>query len=282
MINIKELEKLMFKFKYRTGAKELYYAEKRRCKRNPFHNAMEIISNLREGSQVHLITGFPVSCGKYGETDGPLGTIVLSELLRDLNFEPIIISDEYLIKPMEAIIKQFNLGIKIQSADRWNHTKTSLFITIERPGHAYDNNYYSMKGKKLDNIYPFDSIIEKSFDTTPIIAIGDGGNEIGMGNIYETIKKYVPLGKKIGSVVKSHVLIVSQVSNWGAYTLDLVIRDHMNIEQKHTPMREKAYLETLNEFGVVDGITCKANATVDGLPLKIHMDYIKELNKLRI
>src|SRR5438876_433702 len=52
------------------------------------------------------------------------------------------------------------------------------------------------------------------------IAIGDGGNEIGMGALSRPlIARHVAHGETIACVTPARHLIVAGVSNWGAYAL---------------------------------------------------------------
>ncbi len=63
-------------------------------------------------------------------------------------------------------------------------------------------------------------VIEAREYGIPTIAVGDGGNEAGMGNVRDLIELYIPLGEKIASVVEVDHLITAGVSNWGgAYGL---------------------------------------------------------------
>ena len=52
------------------------------------------------------------------------------------------------------------------------------------------------------------------------IAVGDGGNEIGMGALPRAlIAQYVAHGETIACVTPAQHLIVAGVSHWGAYAL---------------------------------------------------------------
>ena len=61
--------------------------------------------------------------------------------------------------------------------------------------------------------------------------IGDGGNEVGMGCIKETIKEILPTGANCGcpcgagthSDIATDLLLVAMVSNWGAYALEALL-----------------------------------------------------------
>ena len=105
---------------------------------------------------------------------------------------------------------------------------------------------------------------------TSTIGIGDGGNEIGMGKIpHETIVKNIPNGDLIHCRVPTDHLIVAGVSNWGAYALAAgvyVLRGVKPPADLFDPDREREILEVMVREGpLVDGVTGKQTATVDGL-----------------
>lgn len=114
------------------------------------------------------------------------------------------------------------------------------------------------------------------------IGIGDGGNEIGMGKIpWSIIRRNIPNGSLVACRVSTDHLIVSGVSNWGAYGLAagvLILRDEKDDEifnQGH----EKELLEIMVEKGpLVDGVTGLPSVTVDGLPIE---SYLQPLNLLQ-
>ena len=102
------------------------------------------------------------------------------------------------------------------------------------------------------------------------IGIGDGGNEIGMGKIpHETVVKNIPNGDLIHCRVPTDHLIVAGVSNWGAYALAagvFVLRGVTPPADLFDPDREREILEVMVREGpLVDGVTGKQTATVDGL-----------------
>lgn len=63
------------------------------------------------------------------------------------------------------------------------------------------------------------------------MGIGDVGNEIGMGNINDTVKKLLPLGSKclcpcgagVAAATKVDLAITAAISNWGAYAIAAAI-----------------------------------------------------------
>jgi hypothetical protein len=115
------------------------------------------------------------------------------------------------------------------------------------------------------------------------IGVGDGGNEIGMGKIsHGTVVKNIPNGDLIHCRVPTDHLIVAGVSNWGAYALAaglFVLKDQRPPAGLFDPGREREVLEVMvSEGPLVDGVTGKPTATVDGLSWD---EYVKPLIRLR-
>ena len=82
-------------------------------------------------------------------------------------------------------------------------------ISIERPGLAADGRYYNMRCEDIsERCFFFDPFINSA--TCPTIGIGDGGNEIGMGNIAAALWKL----DIRPSVTCCDELLVADVSNW--------------------------------------------------------------------
>jgi hypothetical protein len=115
------------------------------------------------------------------------------------------------------------------------------------------------------------------------IGIGDGGNEIGMGKLpHETVVRHIPNGDLIHCRVPTDHLIVAGVSNWGAYALAagvFVLRGVKPPADLFDPDREREILEVMVREGpLVDGVTGKQTATVDGLTWD---EYAAPLTRIR-
>jgi hypothetical protein len=109
----------------------------------------------------------------------------------------------------------------------------------------------------------------------PTIAIGDGGNEIGMGNIREAISTL----DITAAVTGCDELLVADVSNWGAYGLIALLglwagRDLL---AEVSPL---AILNYLSAHGSVDGVTRGNTLTEDGLPASEGQRVIAQLRQL--
>src|SRR6266436_7463108 len=101
----------------------------------------------------------------------------------------------------------------------WCRAGITHAISIERCGRSADGVPRNMRGQDIGSYTaPLDDLfIAGPWDT---IAIGDGGNEIGMGAISRSlIAGHVAHGETIACVTAARHLIVAGVSNWGAYAL---------------------------------------------------------------
>lgn len=112
------------------------------------------------------------------------------------------------------------------------------------------------------------------------VAIGDGGNEIGMGNVSAQVRRDVPHGETIASTVPADHLIVAGVSNFGAYALAgglslLAGRDLL-------PTRAQAGEDILAcvAAGACCGHTFRNEPLVDGLPLEASLEMLDRMRAL--
>jgi hypothetical protein len=147
----------------------------------------------------------------------------------------------------------------------------------------------SMRGLDLtDRISPAHLLFEAAPQHEPpikTIGIGDGGNEIGMGKIgWDVIRRNIPGGAPIACRVPVDHLIVAGVSNWGAYGLATgvrLLRGAALDAALYDPERERQLLQLMIYAGpLVDGVTCKREPTVDGLPFERSAEVLRKLAEL--
>jgi len=244
---------------------------------------------------IDVFTGFyiPTATPPAHETDGPLGGIFLARALVPLSVQVGVTAERSCESSLTNGLPAAGLTDHTQTywdpapdpsggqRDRMVNArpktpgplrKRTHYLALERVGPAADGNCYTMRGLNItDRTAPVEVMFPRSqFARVRTIGIGDGGNEIGMGKIpHETIVKNIPNGDLIHCRVPTDHLIVAGVSNWGAYALaagvyvlrgvkpasDLFDRDH-----------EREILEVMVREGpLVDGVTGKQTATVDGL-----------------
>ena len=223
-------------------------------------------------------TGFPV--GDTFETDGPVGAIALYDTLKTLGADPWLACAAPLSWALQADyqvleLRAADLASAIREAtENLQNLKPVALISIERPGLTSDGRYYNMRGEDITaRCGFFDPYMQAA--SCPTIAIGDGGNEIGMGNITQAISE---LDINV-AVTGCDELLVADVSNWGAYGLISFLglwagRDLL------AALSPSTILDYLSSKGSVDGVTRENTTTEDGLPASEGYSVIRELQLL--
>lgn len=209
-------------------------------------------------------TGFPVA--DTFETDGPVGALILYKALEILGAEPILVCGTPMANVLQNDYKVHVISVGQKQLGQQEAQRALAFyqpqlvISIERPGLAANGCYHNMHGEDIsENAACFDYFL--TLANCPTIAIGDGGNEIGMGNVQAALKKLAI----IPSVTPCDELILSDVSNWGVYGL----LAFLSIWSQHDLLAEtcpEEILEYLSKLGSVDGVTRKNEITEDSLP----------------
>ena len=161
-------------------------------------------------------TGFPVV--ETFETDGPVGAIAFYDTLEKLGATPILVCGRPISEALSERYRvyEIHVGDNNRRENEAQHALTAFrphaVISIERPGQAADGGYYNMRGESISEFTAcFDNFMNLCQCQT--IAIGDGGNEIGMGNVTAALQDL----NIVPSVTRCDELIVADVSNWGAY-----------------------------------------------------------------
>ncbi|MCD6183710.1 MAG: DUF4392 domain-containing protein [Thermovirga sp.] len=239
---------------------------------------------LQAAKNVAVITGFYVPIAETPETDGPPGATVLARALSILGKKITIFTDSLNASAVEACCSALHIGAPqvIESADELFEKNIDLFVYIERLGAASDGCYYNMRGEDISGFTaPLDkgAILAQSRGI-PVLAVGDGGNEVGMGLIYQDLVKVVPSFRKCLCAIGCDVLIPSDVSNWGAYALVALLSALSGRWLGHTPEEERVMIDAMIKAGAVDGKTCQAVSSVDGFPASVHEDKIREIKEL--
>ncbi|MEM6581469.1 MAG: glutamate cyclase domain-containing protein [Pseudomonadota bacterium] len=223
-------------------------------------------------------TGFPVE--DTFETDGPVGAMALYQALERLGAEPVIACAPPLAielrQHLQVLILEANdlMQAEAEATAQLQQLAPAAIVAIERPGLAENGRYHNMRGEDITaRCGFFDPYVNQA--SCPTIGIGDGGNEIGMGNIASAIAE---LDIK-ASVTSCDELVVADVSNWGAYGLIALLAkwSEQDLLAQIDPL---AILQLLSACGSVDGVTRQNTLTEDGLDAGEGVQVIEQLRQL--
>lgn len=247
---------------------------------------------LQEITGVVILTGFPVRLGLHnftGETDGPLGAANLAFAFESIGVPVWLLTDEEAYWVVNAAVTRRGckcrpLMLPKYEADEFiaaqlDAIHPSHVLTIERPGKARDGHYHNMRGGIIDAMFvDASSIIEAARERgITTISIGDGGNEIGMGALAETIEKYVPHGEAICAREVADIALISGVSNWWGWGVSALLSRMYGINLLPSDDMERGMLHEMVLAGSVDGCTKKPEETVDNLPMEVHLGVLSNV-----
>ena len=250
-----------------------------------------IARNETATARVAVLTGFYIERGNAPETDGPPGA---AALLRGLERIPgvvgVAVTDELCehcvrstcdgadvkVIPMDESEARFACARVAESCD--------LLICVERPGPDSDGRCRNMRGVEMSGVTARTDLLCDAFAARgcPIVAVGDGGNELGMGNCISAIQELPSvLPHAGGCVVGCDALVVCAASNYGCY--GLLASLSLRVGEDLLPLEGDAsadVVRSVNDGGAVDGTTARAEATVDGRPLDDTERCVRDLRSL--
>lgn len=286
---------------------------------------------------VLILSGFPCCVDKNPptETDGPPGALAIARAAVLMGYKVTIVTDDCNEKVfsaacadkqswathmrgdvdqqaqihMDLTLKCFPSENKMSSDDYMDLYSLAddcdLVIACERAGPGKDGKCYTMRGIDMTSaglIAPLHLIVDKIRDctaaSTPFLAIGDGGNELGMGKMLDAIlsNPKISNANQIAAVGVADRLIAASVSNWGAYALVgaaacVQISDISKLPSSSSRSRfmvatsqflpssaeENDLLDRCVSVGCRDGVSGLMEATVDGMPLETSLTCLEAI-----
>ena len=247
--------------------------------------AAEYILSWKKGV-IFIATGFYVA--GHAETDGPPGALIISLVLKKLGYTPVILTDKYCQNFFEKYdIKVIYMEIAMENEKKIEFVERTIkennptgMISIERCGLNIQGKYANMRNIIISEYTAeIDLFFKIYYNKIPTVGIGDGGNEIGMGNLEDIIKNNLNL---VPCKIKVDKLIISSVSNWGGYGLVAYLCNLTNNKQFFETVEKtvKDYIKFIISLGSVDGITHENVEKVDGFDIDIELDIIRTLLKV--
>ena len=223
-------------------------------------------------------TGFPVD--ETFETDGPVGAIALYDTLKYLGANPIIVCGDPLSRVIsdDYQVHQISVGDlskgKQEAIDALTKLKPGVVLSIERPGLTAGGFYSNMRGEDISaRCACFDYFLTEA--DCPTIAIGDGGNEIGMGKVTEALSAL----SITPAATSCDELLVADVSNWGAHGI-IALLGYWSGEDLLNKINTLDILKYISARGSVDGVTRLNTLTEDSLESGAGQQLIDELRRI--
>ncbi|XP_072350214.1 D-glutamate cyclase, mitochondrial isoform X2 [Scyliorhinus torazame] len=288
--------------------------------------------SLSHAKSVLITTGFPTHFNHQPpeETDGPPGAIAIAAMLQAQKKNIVIVTDQRALemnrKIIEEAVEQGVLKtpipvVSFQDNDEDSSVKFLCrdgdlqfprfdhLLAIERAGMAADGNYYNARKVNIKHLVdPIDKLFLTAQNIPGIstTGIGDGGNELGMGKVKETVRKYIHNGDLIACDVEADFTVIAGVSNWGGYAVacGLYILNNCTIHERYlrkavgfpktaemdiclsalpTVHKEEKLLELLVKHGIRSGKTGNLGMEVDGLLFyDTHSSVIKQLLEITL
>ncbi len=298
------------------GIEPLYEASRALAGRSLVGAAAQALLSVPEGGCVMLSTG-SVSRSwlspTIGENDGPSGAATIARaLVLGRRATVICAVEESLIAPIGTVMQAAGLSLvdfatarrasadkslatvvmmayptaddaaKATARDWLDRYQVDLLFATERAGRNINGIYYSMRGRdygrgraRVD--YLFDEGLGRGI---PVVAVGDGGNEIGMGKIADAVATYIPLGAPgdcpcgggIGAITSADILVTAGVSNWGCTAIAAAMAARTkDARLLHTPTAERRLTDVMTMHGLINSPHGIIDPNVDGISQETHI-----------
>ncbi len=300
--------------------KILYQASRKRAGGPICMNAAQkLIKTLKAGDVVYVMTGFVLRPFKKAETDGIISSMLLCRaLVKAFDVKPILVCAEenyqavkalaslvglHLFEDLDALMDMpVSMGVIVYTKDAEKAAaqadeilargKPGAVISIECPGANAKGVYHNAVGLDVTSLEAKQDIFFEKLQKMGVlnIAIGDLGNEIGMGAISDTLNEFIPYAAEgrcqcgceggIAVVTKADHLITATVSDWGCYGMIACIAYLLeNVDIMHDAQLEKRAMITACENGMIDMYGWLVPA-IDGFGFEVTLPIVSLMREM--
>ncbi len=304
------------------GNTKLFFQAARNKQKAPltYLAARELMRNVGKGDTVLIVTGVrndPILL--QGESDGPIGAAALARTLDiALGAKTVITVEESNLDVMRQVVKASGVMLR-DSRDEFVSQEHAVYVDAFPLGEEAGREYamklvetyepkaivftekhgpnalgvlHTVTGRRIKkediaNAYFLLDQAERKEILT--IGVGDGGNEIGNGVIYEEIRQITDYGSVcvcgcnggIATVSKTDVFVAASISNWGMYGICAMLALMTNKEWAlHGPDTERDMIEACIHNGSVDGTSNRPLLRVDGTSVESGQSFITLLHEI--
>jgi hypothetical protein len=270
------------------------------------------------GDAVFIVTGAgtPPFIPK-GENDGPIGAAAIARtVLEGLGAVPVYLCEQHHLDPILASSEA--AGVPVRPADVDLRKARGAFAetapTDEAEVAAWAAQMYDKYSPKavifIERLGPNrQGVIHGStglsgwspmVDLTPIlneatsrgvvsIGVGDAGNEIGFGRIFDAVREIqepgavcqCPCNDGMATITSTDILVVASVSNWGCYAIDACLA-HLT-GQEELPQSAKTAERVIGacfEGGGYEAVFCTQRYLVDGIAGETSVALVQILREM--
>lgn len=253
---------------------------------------VERLLDSSPGARIGIVQGFMLTEHMPGgENDGPLGAAALGRCLKQLGFDATIYTDEPLVPVSVEMCAALGASVPVHGFDLTSPNQLNALaedldvaFAIERIGVNQEGILHTALGNAMTNgSGRVDHLFITMLDHGKLtVGIGDVGNEIGFGNLYEEARTLLPYGRKcrcgcgqgIITTTKTSICYPVAVSNWGAYGIVAALAlltgnpSLLLSPEEEVEMIQRALALDCRDGGTglaipaVDGVSCESSAAV--------------------
>ena len=256
--------------------------------------ALQAATALKDPSmqRIACVTGIAGGPLPVGEVDGPVGAAALANALTELGRQADVVVPKKMLHVAEAVRSAMRADFRVVADTDATAQGYDAAITVEKLGRNRKGVFHSIFGAVLADQVPLgDEFIEELNRSGKLtIGIGDGGNEIGFGAIFDDAREIVPHGADCGcpchdglvTSTATKILYPASVSNFGAYAIASalgVLEDRPLLLA--SPERIAAAVEACVTNGCLDGGTFEPGRLADdGIPIEGVTAYVTLLRTI--
>ena len=297
------------------GVCRILYAGSRKATGEPLtmHAAQTLVDAVKPGDLVYILTGFVLLPHKVPDMDGMVSSMLLARaLVLAFDAKPIIVCPADCVQAVKncaavvglhiyediAAVRELPMSMGVVSFTKdASHAAAAAdallaqgmpaaVVSIEAPGANDAGVYHNAGGMDVSALEAkTDALWAKLRELgVPSVAIGDLGNEIGMGKIADHIRSFVPFtahgecscGCKGGILAQSTAdsIITATCSDWGCYGLMAALAYLLrNIDILHTEEMEAEVMRAASRSGLID-MTGSLLPGIDGFNLKMNVSIL--------
>lgn len=276
--------------------------------------AKAIEEQLGPDDIVYLITGFVLLPHKQAEMDGIVASLLLARMLvKAYDAKPVIICPSECERTVSKLAGVVGLHVydryediasypvslgrivftkqeeeaEEQADEILRRLPPKAVIAIEAPGANWEGVYHNSKGYDLSELEAKSDILFLKCKEAGVlnIAIGDLGNELGMGSIASYLCRHIPFmepkGCKCGchggaaALVGADYIITATVSHWGVEALICAIAwIKRRPDWVHSKEMEQRAIMAASDCGMVD-MSGWLEYAIDGIGMEFHISVLE-------